>query len=264
MTTTAAAIPARPPSRFWALTEPGRAMGELASFYALRPAMRHLPKGDGHGVLVLPGFMAGDGSTLPMRNLLKRLGYDVVGWEMGRNIRVDNERVERMAACVDKIHDRTGGKVSLVGWSLGGVFARELAKMMPEKIRLVISLGSPISDDRGHTNAARLFEYLNGAEPEPMRAGRFSSLHQAPPVPTTSILTKGDGVVHWRGSVQSPDAADHDATENIEVLASHIGLGVNPSVMLAIADRLAQPEGEWSPFSPHGFAQLLYPRTRLH
>jgi len=252
--------PARPPSRFWALTEPGRAMGELASFYALRPVMRMLPKGDGHGVLVLPGFMAGDGSTRPMRKLLKRLGYDVVGWELGRNVRIDNERIDRMAKCVEVLHDRTGGKISIVGWSLGGVFARELAKMMPEKVRSVISLGSPISDDRGHSNAAKLFEFLNGAEPEPVKEGRFTRLHEAPPVPTTSILTKADGVVHWRGSVQEPSKE----TENIEVLASHIGLGVNPSVMYAIADRLAQDEGDWTPFRATGLARLAFPKTRLH
>lgn len=259
-TATISERPARPPSRFLALTEPGRAMSELAAFYALRPAMRMLPKGDGHGVLVLPGFMASDGSTRPMRNLLTRLGYDATGWGLGRNVRIDNERIERMAECVEELHSRTGGKISIVGWSLGGVFARELAKMMPEKVRSVISLGSPISDDRGHTNAARLFEFLNGTDPEPVKSGRFTGLHEAPPVPTTSILTKADGVVHWRGSVQQPA----DNTENIEVMASHIGLGVNPSVMYAIADRLAQNEGEWAPFRASGLAQLAFPKTRLH
>jgi len=264
MTAKTASAPARPPSKLLALTEPSRAMGELAAFVALRPAMSMLPKGDGHGVLVLPGFMASDSSTRPMRNLLKRLEYDVVGWELGRNLRVDNERVEKMASCVGALHERTGGKISIIGWSLGGVFARELAKMMPKKVRQVISLGSPISDDRGHTNAARLFEMLNGREPEPLKSGRFTGLHQAPPVPTTSILTKGDGVVHWRGSVQDRAHSDHSEVENIEVMASHIGLGVNPAVMLALADRLAQPEGKWQPFRARGLAQLLYPRTRLH
>ncbi|RDC60474.1 hypothetical protein HME9302_01681 [Alteripontixanthobacter maritimus] len=253
-------VGARPPSRLLALTEPHRAMAEYASFLALRPALNLLPRGDGHGVLVLPGFMAGDGSTRPMRRLLTRLGYDVEGWKLGRNVRVDNARVEAMGKCVTELHKRTGQKVSIVGWSLGGVFARELAKIMPEKVRQVISLGSPISDDRGHTNAARLFEWLNGEKPEPMQQGNFQQLAEAPPVPTTSILTKGDGVVHWRGSVQKPT----DNTENIEVIASHIGLGVNPSVMYAIADRLSQVEGEWSEFRPSGLARMFYPRSRLH
>lgn len=252
---------ARPPHTLLMLTEPPRAMGELASFYALRPLMRRLPKGDGHGVLVLPGFMASDSSTAPLRSLLNSLGYDAVGWNLGRNVRVDNARIAAMMACVDTLHERTGGKISIVGWSLGGVFARELAKLAPEKVRMVISLGSPISDDRGHTNARRLFEYLNGHEPEPVREGQFRDLGKAPPVPTTSILTKADGVVHWRGSVQ---AGDHEHCENIEVYASHCGLGVNPAVAFAVADRLAQPEGKWRKFSPRGIANLIFPRSRLH
>lgn len=259
-TTTADPIEARPPSRLLALAEPGRAMGELASFYALRPLLAMLPKGDGHGVLVLPGFMAGDVSTSPLRSLLRDLGYDAVGWNLGRNVRVDEARVAAMMKCVDTLYERTGRKVSIVGWSLGGVFARELAKQAPEKVRLVISLGSPISDDRNHTNARRLFEYLNGREPEPIRNGRFQRLAEAPPVPTTSILTKTDGIVHWRGSVQGGDGE----VENIVVHASHCGLGVNPSAVYAIADRLAQEEGAWKPFCPRGLAALVFPSASLH
>lgn len=253
-------IPARPPSRLLALAEPGRAMGELASFYALRPLLRHLPHGDGHGVLVLPGFMASDSSTRPLRSLLDDLGYQTSGWGLGRNVRVDDARIAAMADCLTRLWESTGReKVSIVGWSLGGVFARELAKMMPEKVRCVISLGSPISDDRGHTNARRLFEFLNGKEPDVIKDGNFSNLAEAPPVPTTSILTKTDGVVHWRGSVQS----EGGQTENIEVYASHCGMGANASVAYAIADRLAQAEGEWKPFHARGLAALFFPRTRL-
>ncbi|MCL4671428.1 MAG: alpha/beta hydrolase [Sphingomonadaceae bacterium] len=250
---------ARPPSRLWTLAEPGRALGELASFYALRPLLRTLPKGDGHGVLVLPGFMASDSSTAPLRSLLRDLGYHAAGWGLGRNVRVDNARVAAMAECVDRLADQTGRKISIVGWSLGGVFARELAKQAPDKVRLVISLGSPISDDRNHTNARRLFEWLNGHEPEPMQGGRFRNLGEAPPVPTTSILTRTDGVVHWRGSVQEPGAQ----TENIEVIASHCGLGVNPAAIYAIADRLAQQEGTWKPFAASGLASAFFPRRKL-
>ena len=258
---TAPATTARPPSRLLTLAEPSRAFGELASFYALRPLMSALPRGDGHGVLVLPGFMASDYPTRPLRSLLSDLGYDAVGWKLGRNVKVDNARIEAMMGCVDELHSRTGRPVSIVGWSLGGVFARELAKMAPEKVRLVISLGSPISDDRGHTNAARLFELLNGKEPEPLRDGGFRGLGDAPPVPTTSILTRTDGVVHWRGSVQCGDRQD---CENIEVIASHCGLGVNPAVVYAVADRLAQDEGSWKPFEAKGLASLFFPRRALH
>lgn len=254
----------RPPSRLLTLAEPGRAMSELASFYALRPLLGMLPKGDGHGVLVLPGFLAGDVSTGPLRSLLRDLGYDAIGWNLGRNIHVDEERVSAMRACVDSFFERTGRKVSIVGWSLGGVFARELAKQAPEKVRLVITLGSPITDDRRYTNARKLFEYFNGKEPEPMRSGKFRALAEAPPVPTTSILTKTDGIVHWRGSVQHGAGKKGAEVENIEVLASHVGLGVNPAAVYAIADRLAQPEGAWKPFEAKGLAALVFPRSKLH
>lgn len=253
------AAPVRPPHRLLALAET-RAVFELAAFFAARPFLSMLPRGDGHAVLVLPGFLAADGSTLPLRHLLGDLGYSVHGWGMGRNVRVDNQRIKDMQALLLGLRDESGRKVSLVGWSLGGVFARELAKMHPEAVRQVITLGSPIHDDRGYTNASRLFEYLNGADPEPLREGKFTGLGLAPPVPTTSILTRSDGIVHWQASIQRAELAGHAQTENIEVHASHCGMGVNPSVMVAIADRLAQPEGTWKPFAAPVGQRWMFPQ----
>lgn len=249
----------RPPHRFWTMSE-GRAMFELGAFFAARPLMANLPQGDGHAVMTLPGFMATNSSTIPMRRLLRSLGYDAHGWDSGRNIRVNEELITKLEAQVNRLCNDSGGKVSLIGWSLGGVLARELAKLQPDKVRLVMSLGSPITDDRAHTNAARLFKFFNGEEPEQIRDGQFRGLDIAPPVPTTSILTKTDGIVHWRGSVQDPDKTNGFPSENIRVFASHCGLGVNPSVMVAIADRLAQPEGEWKPFEPDPIQSWMFPR----
>ncbi|GMN02666.1 esterase/lipase family protein [Erythrobacter sp. MTPC3] len=248
-----------PPNRFWTFAE-GRALFELGAFYAATPLLSALPKGDGHAVVTLPGFMATNNSTVPMRRLLSRLGYDAHGWDSGRNVRVNEALLSRLEKQLQRLHKSTGRAVSLIGWSLGGVLARELAKLHPDKVRLVVSLGSPISDDRNHTNAARLFKFFNGEEPENLRGGQFQGLDTAPPVPTTSIFTKTDGIVHWRGSVQQP--GDHP-TENIEVYASHCGMGVNPSVMVALADRLSQAEGEWSPFAPKLHQRILFPKTRI-
>lgn len=247
------ATTARPPHPFWTLTE-GRALFELGSFYALRRAMRRLPKGDGHAVIVLPGFLAGDRSTAPMRGLLNDLGYAAYGWDLGRNLRVNIKREGELHALLNRVHAQSGRPVSLIGWSLGGVFAREMAKVSPEKVRQVITLGSPLSDDRGYTNARRLFERVNGQEPEPLQQGRFRKLNEAPPVPTTSILSRSDGIVAWRGSVQQPGPQ----AETIEVMASHCGLGVNPAVMYALADRLAQPDGQWQPFDHSGWRSVLF------
>ncbi|MFL0357134.1 esterase/lipase family protein [Erythrobacter sp. GH1-10] len=253
-----------PPNRFWTFAE-GRAFFELGAFYAMRPLLSGLTKGDGHSVVVLPGFMASNNSTAPMRRLLSELGYDAHGWDSGRNVRVNEALISRLEAQLERLRDDSGRKISLIGWSLGGVLAREIAKLNPDLIRMVVSLGSPISDDRNHTNAARLFKFFNGDEPERLRDGQFKGLDIAPPVPTTSIFTKTDGVVHWRGSVQHPHKtpAKHPS-ENIEVYASHCGLGVNPSVMIALADRLAQDEGEWMPFEPKPHQRLLFPRPSLN
>ncbi|MEM9310953.1 MAG: alpha/beta fold hydrolase [Pseudomonadota bacterium] len=252
----------RPPHRIWTLSE-GRAMLEFAAFYASRAWMTSLPQGDGHAVMTLPGFMATNSSTIPMRGLLRSLGYDAHGWDSGRNVRVNEELIRKLEDQLERLFQDSGGKVSLIGWSLGGVLARELAKLHPDKVRLVMSLGSPITDDRNHTNAARLFKFFNGDEPERIRDGQFRGLDIAPPVPTTSVLTKTDGVVHWRGSVQDPAKATGAPSENILVYASHCGLGVNPSVMIAIADRLAQPEGEWAPFEASQGQSWLFPKLSL-
>ena len=249
-----------PPSDFLALTEPPRALIELASFVALRPAMAFLPRGDGHPVLVLPGFLASDTSTAPLRRLLADLGYEVEGWgELGRNVRLTNARVQGMVECLERLHHRTGRKVSLIGWSLGGLLARELAKLRPEIVRQVISLGSPLSDDPGISKVRVLFEALNGKQPEVRRAGRFDAIETPPPVPSTSVYTRADGVVAWTGSLQ----VEGPERENVEVHASHIGLGVNPTVMWVIADRLAQREGEWRPFAAKGCASWMFPAKRV-
>jgi pimeloyl-ACP methyl ester carboxylesterase len=250
-----AAAMAKPPHPFWTLTE-GRAIFEFATFGLFRKSMRNLPKGDGHPVLVLPGFMASDHSTRPMRRLFDDLGYNAYGWGLGRNVKFNEQRERDMSDLVERIYDENGEKLSIVGWSLGGVFARELAKMHPDIVRTVISLGSPISNDRRHAAPSRLFEMINGKETRPESEGRYRDLAAAPPVPTTSILTKTDGVVSWRGSVQCPTKGEQ--TENIVVPASHVGLGVNPLVMVAVADRLAQPEGAWRPFDRSGWREHVF------
>lgn len=251
----AAATMAKPPHPFWTLTE-GRAVFEFGAFSLLRRPMRNLPKGDGHPVLVLPGFMASDHSTRPMRKLFDDLGYKSYGWGLGRNVKFNETREQEMSDLVERIYEENGEKLSIVGWSLGGVFARELAKMHPEIVRTVISLGSPISNNRRHSAPSRIFEMINGKETQPEAEGRYRDLEAAPPVPTTSILTKTDGVVSWRGSVQCPSKGTQ--TENIIVPASHVGLGVNPLVMVAVADRLAQPDGDWMPFDRSGWREYVF------
>jgi pimeloyl-ACP methyl ester carboxylesterase len=245
-----------PPSRLLLLSE-GRAWQEFAASLALAPLLRLAARGDGHAVLALPGFLAGDMSTLLMRRYLRSLGYRAEGWELGRNIGGFYRMREALKARLARLRNETGAKVSLVGWSLGGVFARDLALTMPEAVRSVITLGSPFARDLQASNARRLYEQVTGEKTGDARAEDLVALGGDLPVPATSIYTKLDGVVNWRCSIvrEGPQA------ENIEILlASHIGLGGNPAALWAIADRLAQKEGEFRPFARSGPFALGYGR----
>jgi pimeloyl-ACP methyl ester carboxylesterase len=246
---------AKPPSLFWTLTE-GRAVFELSWFYALRPLMNRLPSGDGHPVLVLPGFLASDISTRPLRGVLKDLDYAPYAWGLGRNLKFDDAREAEMLSLLDEIYEEHNRKISIIGWSLGGLFAREVAKARPDKVRSVITLGSPISPNRKYSNARKVYDRMNGS-PDESQSKRMAQLNVPPPAPTTSIFSKTDGIVAWRGSVQHDDPS-HPYTENIEVPASHFGLGVNPLVVYLIADRLAQKEDEWTPFDRDGLKGVVF------
>ena len=219
-----------------------RAPWEFGIALASSPFMRNAPRGDGHPVLVLPGLAAGDLTTIMIRRYLKGLAYQAYGWEQGRNV---GPRPGVLEACMERIgllRARHGRRVSLVGWSLGGVYARELAKLLPDDVRVVVTLGSPFTGSPKATNAWRLYQFVSGERE--IDAERFAALREPPPVPTTSIFSRTDGVVAWQCSVEQESAM----SENIEVHASHVGMGVNPTALYAIADRLAQPEGAWQRF----------------
>jgi pimeloyl-ACP methyl ester carboxylesterase len=243
----------RPPSLFLMLAE-ARGVFELNSSLLLSPLLMQAPKGDGHPVLTLPGFLASDLSMAPMRRYLLELGYDAHAWNMGRNFGGVAGRRSALRDLLKRVHEASGRKVSVIGWSLGGVYARDLAVQMPELVRSVITLGSPFANDIRATNATRLYELLSGeavdAIPE-IRAAIAGDM----PVPATAIYSRTDGIVNWRTSRLRPSAT----AENIEIyFASHIGLGVNPAALWAIADRLAQAEGEFRHFDRSGPFAIAY------
>jgi pimeloyl-ACP methyl ester carboxylesterase len=243
----------RPPGLGLLLAEV-RGIFEFNASLLLSPLLMRAPKGDGHPVLTLPGFLASDLSMAPMRRYLKELGYDTYAWRMGRNI----GGVSRMRAALRdrlvEIHSATGRKVSIVGWSLGGVYARDLALQAPDMVRYVMTLGSPFAGDVRATNATRLYEALSGEVVEDNSELRRSIAGDLP-VPTTSIYSRADGVVNWQTCLLRPS----DTAENIEVyLASHVGLGVNAAALWAVADRLAQTEGEFKQFDRSGPFVLAY------
>lgn len=208
-------------------------------------------------MLVFPGLSANDVSTVPLRHYLQSRGYQPWGWEQGFNFGPRAGVLDEVRDKLVRTFESTGRKVSLIGWSLGGVYAREMAKELPDMVRGVITLGTPFAGSHRSTNAWRIYQLASGRDIE--REAESYDLPAAPPVPTTSIYTRTDGVVAWQGSLQAP-CARNPHTENIEVLASHIGLGVNPSAWWAIANRLAQAEGSWAPFAH----SALENKGRLH
>jgi alpha/beta hydrolase fold len=244
----------RPPSRTLMFME-GRALSELGAFVGALPLLSLAPRGDGHPVLVLPGLVASDVSTRPLRSFLKTRGYAVSGWRQGRNLGLREGVQHAMVDLVHELHDTYGQKVSLVGWSLGGLYARQLAKMMPGRVRSVITLGSPFAAGPKATNAWRVYEMASGRKAEHEDARFGGSLSSAPPVPTTAIFSRTDGICAWQGCMEKSSAQ----SESIEVESSHCGMGHHPAAVYAVADRLAQPEGQWKPFNRNGWRSLVYP-----
>ena len=250
---TATVTDIQPPSA-WLLAMELRAFWEASALLPAWPALRRAPKGDGHAVIVFPGLSASDGSTLPLRHYLGALDYNVSGWNQGFNFGARAGVLDAVSRQVEETFAATGKPVSLIGWSLGGVYAREIAKLLPGMVRSVITLGTPFCGSPKSTNAWRIYELTSGRKIN--HESTKYDLPGAPPVPTTSIFSRSDGVVAWKASIQQPSAVQPH-TENIEVLASHLGLGLNPSAWWAVADRLSQPAGQWMPFvrkpGLHGF-----------
>ncbi len=246
------------------LLEP-RALIEMALLPASLPLLMQAPQGDGHPVLLLPGFMADEKSLFVLKAFLQRKGYDVYTWGLGRNLGFRNRHASALPQKIRYLHYVTGRKISLVGWSLGGVFSLYGAESTLDCVRSVITLGSPVSmDAHGSQSPAaikalyRLVSHRLGSSAHAM-APRAKKLreHQRLAIPTSCLYSLGDGVVPPQEATIDGDPALH---ENIRVPGSHIGLGFNGIVLSVVADRLAQPEDDWKPFVPKG---LLAPLWRL-
>jgi hypothetical protein len=247
---------------FNSATEPQRAAFEYTTLQLSWPSLKHkMPEGDGHPVLFFPGFMTADNFTAPLRNCAEEKGYKTYGWDNGVNLGFDEATAQHLKKRLRQVFDENDGKkVTLVGHSLGGVYARELAREFPDMVRGVITLGTPFGmmDDPESATSKQLTRIYKFFNPQSVDEGHDDIRERGltpPPVPTTSLYSRDDGIVDWKGAL-NPAAPQ---TENVEVYGSHLGMTCNPMTVAAVLDRLAQKEGDWKPFDPTRYRTLVFP-----
>lgn len=219
---------------------PWTVLGELASpldaarLVAAGPRLAAAPRGDGHLVVDIPGWKAPELTGAPLRAYLARLGYDARGWGFGTNTGDPRRDVERLSARVLELVDERGEPASLVGWSLGGVIAREVARRHPDAVRRVVTYGTPVTGGARHTSVAR--SSTAGADAHADRVARRLDAASPIRVPLTVLFSRRDGVVAWQACIdRSTPSAEH-----VEVSSTHLGMGFDPDVWTVVADRLAR------------------------
>jgi pimeloyl-ACP methyl ester carboxylesterase len=236
------------------LSEPWRSVLELGALTVSAPQLARAPRGDGHPVLVIPGLLASDASTLVLRRFLTRLGYRTAGWGMGVNTGPTSDVVRRLPDRLRELAEVRDQPVSVIGWSLGGIFARALGVRAPDLVRQVITLGSPYASRApGRTHADAAYRLL-GRRHHAGAAGRGGDAAVPLEVPTTSIYSRMDGIVSWQ--VCREDVGER--RESIAIHASHLGLGHNPTALWVIADRLAQDPLDWRAFTAPRHLRALF------
>lgn len=250
----------RPPCGLHTALEIPRAVIEATVLPLAWPRLASAPRGDGHPVLLLPGFMASERSLIGLRAYLASRGHAVHTWKQGRNLGLREKTVEALDRLIEQLHERHRRKVSLVGWSLGGLFGLCAAHAAPQRVRSLITLGSPVAPQLGGSSAARpvlalyrAVSFPESPEAHLARAAVRDAISAPPELPISCLYSHSDGVVPVHEARIASTSALH---ENIAVPGSHPGLGFNPAVLWTVAQRLAQPEDGWRRFVP-GPAQAV-------
>ncbi len=243
------------------LSELPRTLFEVLGFAVQWPwVLLEAPRGKNHPVLVLPGFAGGDASTAPLRRVLNTLGYDALPWLQGTNTGNPGQ-LDAVMQRFERLHATYDTPVSLVGQSLGGVYAREIARAFPDAARCVITLGSPyriMGSEGANPLVARLFRRIAGMSIDELRHQLPEERDDGLSMPLTSVYSQSDGVVGWRTCIEPTSGR----RENIRIAGSHTGMALNPDVLRVVADRLAQDPDNWQPFdSTKGCRRFVYPKA---
>ncbi|KDQ03372.1 hypothetical protein EN35_04305 [Rhodococcus qingshengii] len=234
-----------------------RGLVDIASLLLAAPWLLRSPRGDGHPVLVLPGLLTSDVSTLALRTYLSFLGYRVHGWNLGLNTGPTATVVDGLPAALAEVADRYEQKVSVIGWSLGGIYARKLARDLPDSVRQVVTLGSPFGlTSLEQTRVGSLYARLSGNHAILPPVDGIESEQGSPiSVPATSVYSRHDGIVPWQACCETSAGL----SESIAVQGSHMGLTHNPSALWTVADRLAQDVDNWQPFAAPKRLRRMFP-----
>lgn len=248
--------PLRRPSLLLTAAELGRGMAERAAGLVAGALAEAPAVGVGRPVLVLPGFMAGNPATKPLRRWLTDRDFAAVGWELGANHGLTDAVLEGTRDQLDRLADEHGRPVALVGWSLGGLLTRWLAHERPDAVSRVVNLGSPWRAEGERTRASPMFALARRRWGATDRLAEvLAELRQPLPVPSTAVYSRTDGVLSWRACLED-DAPRH---ESVPVTGSHSGLCANPLALAVVTDRLAQPDGTWAPFDRRSLLAGLLP-----
>lgn len=248
------------PSLYHYLAEPYRAVAEHLAFVGAIPAlgMAHAGEGQGRHVLVIPGLMSDDLSTRLMRKTIDLAGYRSHGWRLGRNIGPTRAAIEGIVRRLEDLANRQGGPIPVVGWSLGGLFARDLAMLRPHLVDRVITMGSPVNTiHKRQSSGAEVHDLFEAKHLPSYSLDQWRTHHENPVQPITSIFSKSDGIVQWKTACVD----DGPRAENVEVFGSHFGLGANATVVHVVLNRLAVSVDDWQPFRAEPLIAQLFPAS---
>lgn len=207
----------------------------IARLAYLRSVFKQCPKGHGQPILVIPGLTGNDATTLPLRWFLKKLNYDVRGWELGLNYGVISQFLPNVILQAKRFYQERGEPIILIGWSLGGVLARETARLCPDLVSHVVTLGAPVVGGPKYTVVNPFYRW-QGYDLETIEQSIEQRNLLPIEVPITAFYSKRDKVVAWEACI------DHTSNnvEHIEVNSLHIGMAYDPEVFKVLARKLAE------------------------